>query len=252
MKWILVWLCLTTQAVAQIPILSVEVLENGETKQRGSAVAVAVDPVNPADGFIAITAAHVVVKDIQVKDGKFSYVFFPSNYSFEVFAGVDWEPALVRNASTQGDVAILTVYTKTAVPTVGLSDKTLEVLDPIVGAGYVLGLDFDVVPGIFIGENYPNCGILYSPDYRVIPGQSGGPVFSKDGKLVGILSSYSGNEPWVINYTPVSDVKRLLETKWDRKIHEVKKVSKPGAIRAKPRIAPRIASRISLEAPSKP
>lgn len=255
MKTFLLWLFVGASAFAQTPVLSIELNENGEPFSRGSVVAVELEAENPDDGFAALTAAHVVAKTIKYdpKAG-YSYTFHPPTTNYEVYIDSEWVPASVRNVSKEGDVALLTVKTDKKVPRLKIGSNRPEVLKSVVMSGYVLGVDFEQFDGIAISSNAGDSDTIYSPEHRVIPGQSGGAVTDTDGQLVGIISSYTGNEPWVINYTPVTEINRFLAASWDKKIvagtiapTTVRRVS-----RAFPRITRKRAESLNFKAPSTP
>jgi hypothetical protein len=255
MKTFLLWLFVGASALAQTPVLSLELNTNGEPFSRGSIVAVDIEAENPDDGFAALTAAHVVVKTIKY-DPKvgYSYTFHPPTTNYEVYIDSEWVPASVRNVSKEGDVALLTIKTDKKVPRLKIGEARPEVLKPVVMSGYVLGVDFEQFTGIAISSNAGDSDTIYSPEHRVIPGQSGGAVTDSDGRLIGIISSYTGNEPWVINYTPVTEINRFLTASWDKKI--VAGTVSPGTVRRVSRAFPRITTKrakdLNFKAPSEP
>jgi hypothetical protein len=255
MKMFLIWMLLSTAVAAQAPVFPIEINNSGDPLTRGSVVAVDVDSDNPDEGFVALTASHVVVKEIKYdpKQG-YTHTYYPATTNFEVYVDSEWLPASVRHVSKEGDVALLTVKTKKKVSKLKIGGSRPDILKPVVISGYVLGLDFEQFPGLAITSGSGADATVYAPEYRVIPGQSGGAVTDGEGRLVGIISSYTGNEPWVINYTPVTEINRFLSVGWDKKIvaGQLVQGTKYGTHRAFPRITRKRIEKMDFKAPSTP
>ena len=255
MKAFFAWLLLGVSAFASdSPVLSLELNDNGESYKRGSAVVIDLEDPTLEDGLVVLTAAHVVVQDISY-DPKVGYVykFYPNNIGFEVYIDSTWEPAALRNVSKEGDLALLTVKTTRKTTKIKLAKKHPDVLRPVVVSGYAMGLDFTQFPAVAITDGSGGSATIYSPEFHVVPGQSGGAVTDGEGRLVGIISSYTGNEPWVVNYTPISEISRFTVVGWDKKIVAGKlpaNAHRPN--RANPRIARKAAEQMNFKAPSMP
>lgn len=128
--------------------------------------------VHVGNGFI-VTAAHVVkaskVVSIKTRDGR------------TASADVLW-------ASSDYDIALL--RTATVMPAASLSCETVAVGDDVMAVGNPLGMEFISSYGRVAGEPrdfLPNWKSAFVTDLTVIMGNSGGPMFSADGRVAGIV-----------------------------------------------------------------
>lgn len=164
-----------TGNVAPIVATAVPITEKAVVKvvlPNGLGSGVALD-----NGFI-VTAAHVVkaskVVSIKTRDGR------------TASADVLW-------ASAEYDIALL--KTAAVVPAASLSCETAAVGDDVMAIGNPLGLEFISSFGRVAGEPrefLPNWKSAFITDLTVIMGNSGGPMFSPDGKVVGIVVGVAG------------------------------------------------------------
>ena len=99
-------------------------------------------------------------------------------------------------------------------PAVGVSDAEPRVGDNVYSMGYPDGqfrvwrarVNGSVNTGFFGGGV-----LLNNTDKPAIPGHSGGPLFSLDGKLIGLLSTTSPNDSQWISWTAVTEAVRQAE-----------------------------------------
>jgi S1-C subfamily serine protease len=130
-----------------------------------------------ADGLI-LTNAHVVreAKDVTVKlSDRREYA------------------AKVLGADPTTDIAVLRINAKD-LPTVRLGNpKQLEVGDPVMAVGAPFGFEQTATQGIVSakGRSLPGDSVVpfIQTDAAVNPGNSGGPLFDAQGKVIGINSS---------------------------------------------------------------
>jgi serine protease Do len=140
-----------------------------DTNSSGSGVLVS------ADGLI-YTAAHVV------QGAKEMFVIFPNG---EQVTGK------VLGANYSKDIAMVKVKGKGPFPFVKLGDsKPLRAGDWLVALGHSTGFDATRTPPVRFGRVISEGpGNFLTTDCTLIGGDSGGPLFDLDGKIVGIHSS---------------------------------------------------------------
>lgn len=127
--------------------------------------------VHIGDGFI-ITAAHVVgdEKEVQLKA-----------------KGAEFRKADVLWVNKANDIALL----RTSSDSLGiahLSCRAVNAGDPIVAYGNLLQIEFVAAYGKIAGEPRKTgpWNAVYVTDITTVMGQSGGPVFTDNGDLIGI------------------------------------------------------------------
>ncbi|WP_025593730.1 S1C family serine protease [Agrobacterium tumefaciens] len=127
--------------------------------------------VHIGDGFI-ITAAHVVgdSKEVQIKA-----------------KGAEFRKADVLWVNKANDIALL----RTSSDSLGiahLSCRAVNAGDPIVAYGNPLQIEFVAAYGKIAGEPRKTgpWNAVYVTDITTVMGQSGGPVFTDNGDLIGI------------------------------------------------------------------
>lgn len=101
----------------------------------------------------------------------------------------DCGPADLLGMDTKRDLALLQSFYDTPTPYADLADpRTLRVGQEVLAIGQPLGIVFTVNHGIISALNR-DIGVFYNltqSDVMISPGNSGGPLFNLDGKLVGI------------------------------------------------------------------
>ena len=128
-----------------------------------------------ADGLI-LTAGHVIQNTEEIT------VLFPDGKSAKA-KSLGW--------NLSRDVGMAQLEGEGPWPHVEIGDSdSLETTDIVVAMGHASGWDATRTPPIRIGRIYKQApgGFLWS-DCTLIGGDSGGPLFTLDGKLVGIHSS---------------------------------------------------------------
>ena len=131
--------------------------------------------ITTADGLI-LTAAHVVqgVEDITV-----------------VFPDGEQVPGKVLGANYSKDIAMVKITKGGPWPFVGMgASKSLEAGDWVIALGHSAGFDAARTPPVRFGRVVSKGpGNFLTTDCTLIGGDSGGPLFDLDGKIIGINSS---------------------------------------------------------------
>lgn len=157
------------KSVAQQTLPATIALVSEDTNSSGSGVIVS------ADGII-LTAAHVI------QGAKQMLVVFP-----------DGEQVIgkVLGANYSKDIAMVKATGKGPFPFVKLGDsKPLRAGDWLVALGHSTGFDATRTPPVRFGRVISRGpGNFLTTDCTLIGGDSGGPLFDLDGRLVGIHSS---------------------------------------------------------------
>lgn len=173
------------RAVVQIFQVSGLVTPNGETQQVSGGTGFIIDPSG-----IAVTNNHVV----------------GGGAAYEVFVDGEDEP---RNASVIGlsecsDLAVIDI-TGDGFPFVEFWNGDPVVSTPVLAAGFpLLEPEFTLTRGIISkqeagGDTYwASVGAVLEHDARIRPGNSGGPLFTEDGYVVGV--NYRGRQETDQNY----------------------------------------------------
>jgi serine protease Do len=144
-------------------------LLSGQTESSGSGVVVA------ADGLI-LTAAHVIQGSEEV------VVVFPDGKQV---------PGKVLGANYSKDIAMVKISEAGPWPFVEMGEsKPLKAGDWVVALGHSAGFDPGRTPPVRFGRVVSEGpGNFFTTDCTLIGGDSGGPLFDLEGKLVGIHSS---------------------------------------------------------------
>jgi len=131
-----------------------------------------------------LTSAHVVSPAQFDKKIDIQLTFPQSSTPQKTFS------AQIELISDELDLAILKVSGTGLQPLV-LSDVTQpRLMSEILVLGFPLGLNFKATPGyIQAFQDVPQLGSMLDLSAAVDPGNSGGPVVGKDGKVVGIVTS---------------------------------------------------------------
>lgn len=188
------------QSVAEKVIPATVALISEATGSSGSGV------VTTADGLV-LTAAHVVQGTAEL------LVVFPNGRQV---------PGKVLGANFSKDIAMVQITEKGPWPYVerGVS-KPLEAGDWVVAVGHSAGFDPDRSPPVRFGRVISKGpGNFLTTDCTLIGGDSGGPLFDLDGKIVGIHSNI-GRSVKNNNHAGIDgfrdDWKRLLASEgWGR------------------------------------
>ncbi|MGA0854184.1 MAG: S1C family serine protease [Luteolibacter sp.] len=157
------------KSVAQQTLPATVALVSEDTKSSGSGVIVS------AEGLI-LTAAHVI------QGAKEMFVVFPDGKQIT---------GKVLGANHSKDIAMVKTEDKGPFPFVNLGEsKPLRAGDWLVALGHSTGFDAARTPPVRFGRVISEGpGNFLTTDCTLIGGDSGGPLFDLEGKLVGIHSS---------------------------------------------------------------
>ncbi|MEY5012696.1 MAG: hypothetical protein RLZ22_370 [Verrucomicrobiota bacterium] len=161
------------KSVAQQTLPATVALVSEDTKSSGSGVIVS------AEGLI-LTAAHVV------QGAEEMFVVFPDGKQIT---------GKVLGANHSKDIAMVKTKDKGPFPFVNLGEsKPLRAGDWLVALGHSTGFDAARTPPVRFGRVISEGpGNFLTTDCTLIGGDSGGPLFDLEGKLVGIHSSIGIN-----------------------------------------------------------
>ncbi len=186
----LAWVCLAVFSLAAEPVRDLADLAKLESKvksvsQKVMPVTVALlsdktgssgsGVIASADGLV-LTAAHVVQGADEVE------VVFPNGEQVR---------GKVLGANYSKDVAMVQISGKGPWPFAGLgSSKSLAAGDWVIALGHSAGFDAARTPPVRFGRVVSKGpGNFLTTDCTLIGGDSGGPLFDLDGKIIGINSS---------------------------------------------------------------
>ncbi|MES2477072.1 MAG: trypsin-like peptidase domain-containing protein [Verrucomicrobiota bacterium] len=157
------------EAVSQKTLAATVALLSEETESSGSGV------ITTADGLI-LTAAHVTQGSKEVT------VVFPNG---------EQVPGKVLGANYSKDISMVQIQSKGPWPFVEIGEsKPLVAGDWVVAMGHSAGFDAARTPPVRFGRVVSKGpGNFLTTDCTLIGGDSGGPLFDLDGKIIGINSS---------------------------------------------------------------
>ncbi len=157
------------EAVSRKVMPATVALISKETESSGSGV------ITTADGLI-LTAAHVIQGSEEI------LVVFPDGKQV---------PAKVLGANYSKDIAMAQITEKGPWPFVEMgASEQLAAGDWVIAMGHSAGFDAGRTPPVRFGHVVSEGpGTFLTTDCTLIGGDSGGPLFDLDGKIVGINSS---------------------------------------------------------------
>lgn len=171
------------------------------------------DGMGYGTGFIVSSDGHIITNEHVVKGSQSVTVYYLNKKRMR---------AQIVKAVRQDDLALLKVNTDTKLPTVTLGEDqpahgvTVGVTgypDPPLLIREGLALDSSSVSGITSGQRQTDGSsipkVVTQMDAMIVGGNSGSPVYTTDGKVVGV--AVSGFQGRALNFAvPVSRVKSLL------------------------------------------
>jgi hypothetical protein len=113
------------------------------------------------------------------------------------------------------DIAVLRIRAFKTLPSLSLSDREVEPGEEAVAIGNPQGLEHTVSTGVISAFRQAEGYRLMQISVPISPGSSGGPLFSLDGKVIGITSSgVVGEGAQNLNFAvPIAYVRPLLSSK---------------------------------------
>ena len=178
-----------TQFAKLFPINEIEDEDSAQSAQKGSNTQA--EPSGNGSGFFV--SGNIVATNYHVIDGaKEIEVVIQTEQQIKKFS------AKVLNVDKINDLALLSIEDSEFKPHSSipyeLTSRSLEVGSSIFTMGFpmenVMGSEIKVTDGIISSKTgYQGTISTYQISAPIQPGNSGGPMFSKDGKLVGVTSS---------------------------------------------------------------
>jgi serine protease Do len=170
----------------------VVILSGGRDGQmRGLGTGFVVDP-----GGLIATNLHVI------GEGRPIRVQFPDGRRFDAVA--------VHASDRKLDLAVIRIDAKDLTPIALAEDKSLKDGQSVVVLGHPRGLKYSIVSGVLSGRRDVEGINMLQLAIPIEPGNSGGPVLDRRGRVHGIVTMKSLITPNLGFATPVSDLKRLL------------------------------------------
>ena len=113
------------------------------------------------------------------------------------------------------DIAVLKIRAFKALPSLALADRDVDTGEDAVAIGNPQGLEHTVSTGVISAFRQAEGYRLMQISVPISPGSSGGPLFSMDGKVIGITSAgITGEGAQNLNFAvPIMYVKPLLTSK---------------------------------------
>ncbi len=135
------------------------------------------------------------------------------NEAFVVFSDGSVKPvATVVADSAQQDLIILTVETGNRSALVLGDELSLQQGDPVYALGAPKGLELSFTSGIVSSFRKSDAQFLIQTTAPIAPGSSGGPLFDRTGRVVGVTTSLLSDAPGIYFSVGVGDLRRLLRT----------------------------------------
>ncbi len=158
-------------------VAKIEVLQSGNLIGSGSGF------VFDASGLV-MTNAHVVESVYSSSSNTLKLNFPLSKEADKIYS------AEIVHYSYDSDLAILKLAGPYS-PIVVLGDsETPELMSEILVAGFPLGKSFKATPGFIQAlQDYTSQGSMLDLSAAVDPGNSGGPIFAKNGQVIGIVTA---------------------------------------------------------------
>jgi S1-C subfamily serine protease len=158
-------------------VAKIELRSGGVLQSTGSGIAIS------HDGRI-LTCAHVV-SDAQFSSSVTIQVTFP-----QAEHGTTVYPAKIEQISDEVDLAVVKVDANLGKVAELSSEVTPRLMGEILVVGFPLGMNFKATPGFIQAfQEVAERGSMLDLSASVDPGNSGGPVLGKDGKVVGVVAS---------------------------------------------------------------
>jgi tetratricopeptide (TPR) repeat protein len=160
-------------------------------------------PLGQGSGFI-IAANRVVTNHHVLADATSAGVIFADGAT-EVAEGV-----LADNPSR--DITIISVKTGTRAPLKLGDELSLKQGDEVYAIGAPRGLDLSITNGIVSGFRSIEDQFLLQTTAAIAPGSSGGPLFDRNGGVIGVTTSLLTESPGIYFSVGIGDVARIMRS----------------------------------------
>jgi len=133
--------------------------------------------------------------------------------AYVVFSDGDVKPvSKVVADRPQQDLIILAVETGKRPPLMFGDELSLQQGDPVYALGAPKGLELTFTNGIVSSFRKSDAQFLVQTTAPIAPGSSGGPLFDRTGRVVGVTTSLITDAPGIYFSVGIGDLKRLLRT----------------------------------------
>jgi tetratricopeptide (TPR) repeat protein len=170
-------------------------------------VVVTLDKDNKAlgQGSGFIIAPNKVVTNHHVINGAINAVVMFADGQTEAVDGF-----LADNASR--DIAILSVRTGGRAPLKVGDELSLKQGDEVYAIGAPKGLDLSITNGIVSGFRTIEDQFFLQTTAPIAPGSSGGPLFDRNGNVIGVTTSLLNDSPGIYFSVGMGDVSRIMRS----------------------------------------
>ena len=135
------------------------------------------------------------------------------NEAYVVFSDGGVKPvSKVIADSAEQDLIILAVETGKRSSLMFGDELSLQQGDSVYALGAPKGLELSFTNGIVSSFRKSNAQFLIQTTAPIAPGSSGGPLFDRTGRVVGVTTSLISDTPGIYFSVGIGDVKRLLRT----------------------------------------
>jgi len=160
-------------------------------------------PLGQGSGFI-LAANRVVTNHHVLADSSNAVVLFADGDTVRV------EGFLADNPTR--DITIIAVNTGIRAPLKLGDELALKQGDDVYAIGAPRGLDLSITNGIVSGFRSIEDQFLLQTTAAIAPGSSGGPLFNRDGRVVGVTTSLLNDSPGIYFSVGIGDVSRIMRS----------------------------------------
>jgi S1-C subfamily serine protease len=160
-------------------------------------------PIGQGSGFI-IARDKVVTNHHVIEGAAAVVVVFADGSTSEVEGIVADSPAR--------DLTILSVNTGTRSALRFGDELSVRQGDSVYAVGAPRGLELSITNGIVSGFRHIDEEFMIQNTAPIAPGSSGGPLFDRDGRVIGVTTSLLTDSPGIYFSIGAGDVRRLLRT----------------------------------------
>ena len=160
-------------------------------------------PLGQGSGFI-IATNKVVTNHHVLADARSAAVIFADG-------GTEVVEGFLADNPTR-DITIVSVKTGTRVPLRLGDELSLKQGDDVYAIGAPRGLDLSITNGIVSGFRSIEDQFLLQTTAAIAPGSSGGPLFDKDGGVVGVTTSFLSDSPGIYFSVGIGDAVRIMRS----------------------------------------
>jgi tetratricopeptide (TPR) repeat protein len=160
-------------------------------------------PLGQGSGFI-IATNKVVTNHHVLADARSAAVIFADG-------GTEVVEGFLADNPTR-DITIVSVKTGTRVPLMLGDELSLKQGDDVYAIGAPRGLDLSITNGIVSGFRSMEDQFLLQTTAAIAPGSSGGPLFDKDGGVVGVTTSFLNDSPGIYFSVGIGDAVRIMRS----------------------------------------